>query len=96
MITDRDGRIVYANRAYADLIGAETSAMCGRSSASSPATRRGGEAIYRLAQAVREGRPVEEEIRLPAPPAQAPARTAPRWYRIRGAADAARGTATGR
>ena len=84
LITDSDGRIIYANRAYADLIGAQSErevraverVFAGEGSA--------GEAIYRLAQALREGRPGEEEIRMVQPVAgEAPAQGKARWYRIK-------------
>jgi two-component system cell cycle sensor histidine kinase/response regulator CckA len=82
IVTDREGRIIYANRAYADLTGAEQerdlrtveSAFAGEHSAD--------EVIYRLSQAVREGRETVEELRLAVPIASAAGSTA-RWYRIR-------------
>ena len=65
LVADRDGRIVYANRAYADLIGAESERdvrAVERVFAGDPAA---SEAIYRLSQALRDGRSGEEEVRMP-------------------------------
>ena len=67
LLADRDGRIVYANRAYADLIGAtgerDLHAVDRAFSGNPDAT----EAIYRIAQDLREGRSAEEEVRMPTP-----------------------------
>jgi len=83
LVADKDGRIVYANRAYADLIGAESERevrAVERLFAGDPAA---GEAIYRLTQALREGRAGEEEVRMPAPLSDAASADAgARWYRI--------------
>ena len=64
VVTDHDGRIVYANTAYLDLIDATDAtdmrpverAFIGDADAS--------EAIYRLLKAAREGRRLEEEVRI--------------------------------
>jgi two-component system cell cycle sensor histidine kinase/response regulator CckA len=64
VVTDRDGRVVYANAAYLDLTGAAGAhdmrpverAFIGDADAS--------EAIYRLLKAAREGRRLEEEVRI--------------------------------
>jgi two-component system, cell cycle sensor histidine kinase and response regulator CckA len=83
VVTDRDGRIVYANRAYADLIGAEAERdvrAVERVLAGDPAA---SEAIYRLTRALREGRAGDEEVRLPRPLAGAVSPDAgAHWYRI--------------
>jgi two-component system, cell cycle sensor histidine kinase and response regulator CckA len=80
LVTDHDGRPVYANRAYMALSGTREGAVV------RPVERlfTGGsdvsEAIYRLAQAARERRPASEELRL------APAldgTQAVGWYRIK-------------
>ncbi len=65
VITDGEGRIVYANRAYADLIGAENERgvrTVDRVFAGDPTA---AEAIFRVAQAVREGNAASEEVRMP-------------------------------
>ncbi|MGC1779182.1 MAG: response regulator [Xanthobacteraceae bacterium] len=64
VVTDHDGRIVYANAAYLDLIDATDAndmrpverAFIGDADAS--------EAIYRLLKSAREGRRLEEEVRI--------------------------------
>jgi two-component system cell cycle sensor histidine kinase/response regulator CckA len=78
-VVDDDGRVVYANEAYLSLTGAGSlSDLRGveRAFTGAPDV---SEAIYRLAQAAREGRPATEEIRL------APALNGIRdfaWYRV--------------
>ncbi len=78
VVTDRAGRIVYANAAYLDLTGATSAndlrpverAFIGDADAS--------EAIYRLLKAAREGKRLEEEVRI------AGLQTRPaRWLRFR-------------
>jgi len=85
LITDRANRIVYANRAYADLTGAEDErgvraidrVFAGQASAT--------EAIYRITHGLQEGRAGEEEIRMPAPlSGGSGGGPTARWYRIRG------------
>ena len=64
VVTDRDGRVVYGNAAYLDLIDASDAndmrpverAFIGDADAS--------EAIYRLLKAAKEGRRLEEEVRI--------------------------------
>jgi two-component system, cell cycle sensor histidine kinase and response regulator CckA len=64
VVTDKDGRVLYANPAYLDLIEAADAkeirpverAFIGDADAS--------EAIYRLLRAAREGRQLEEEVRV--------------------------------
>jgi two-component system, cell cycle sensor histidine kinase and response regulator CckA len=66
VVTDHDGRVVYANAAYLDLIDAADAndmrpverAFIGDADAS--------EAIYRLLKAAREGKRLEEEVRIAA------------------------------
>ena len=78
VVTDRDGWVVYANTAYLELIGASGAAdirpvervFIGDADAS--------EAIYRLVKAAREGKRLQEEVRIAA------AHGAPaRWLRFR-------------
>ena len=83
LLADKDGRIVYANRAYADLIGAagerDLHSVDRAFSGNADAT----EAIYRIAQKLREGIPVEEEVRMPGPVnARVAGEGGARWYRI--------------
>src|SRR5271170_5719322 len=67
LVTDGDGRVVYANAAYLDLIDASDAndmrpverAFIGDADAS--------EAIYRLLKAAREGKRLQEEVRVAGP-----------------------------
>jgi two-component system, cell cycle sensor histidine kinase and response regulator CckA len=64
IVTDHDGRVIYANSAYLDLIGAADAhdarpverVFIGDADAS--------EAIYRLLKAAREGKRLQEEVRI--------------------------------
>ncbi|MCA1242386.1 response regulator [Stappia stellulata] len=81
LVTERDGRIVYANAAYADVVGAETPGdvrSVERVFSFDPAAT---DAIFHLARAAEDNRGGEEEIRLPHPLGQAEG--SPRWYRVR-------------
>ncbi|HET7716746.1 MAG TPA: response regulator, partial [Bauldia sp.] len=81
LIADGTGRIVYANRAYANLTGASTGAEIRPVERLFAGDPKGAEAVYRLAQAARDGGSAEEEVRIPAP--LAGGRGGARWYRIR-------------
>lgn len=77
-VVDPSGRVLYANRAYLDLTGADGPddvRPVERLFTSDPEV---SEAIYRLAQAGRDGKTQSEEIRLSGSPG-AP----PRWVRLR-------------
>src|SRR5690606_24850671 len=82
VITDRDGRILYANAAYADLIGADEAKDVRVVERVFSADQAASEAIYRLSQSIRDDRTAVEEVRMPNPLA-GPAGGPPRWYRIR-------------
>ena len=79
VVTDKDGRIIYANAAYLALTGAmgeQDVRPVERAFTGDPEV---SEAIYRLAQAARSGQRLTEEFRIAAaPPAGVPA-----WYRVR-------------
>ena len=78
VVTDGDGRVIYANAAYLDLIGAadaRDARPVERVFISDPDA---SEAIYRLLKAAREGRRLQEEVRI----ASAYGRPA-RWLRMR-------------
>ncbi|XYK80222.1 MAG: cell cycle histidine kinase CckA [Labrenzia sp.] len=80
LITDIDGRLVYANKAYAELTGAETATdirVVERVFSSDPDAT---DAIFRLSQAMRDGRKAQEEIRMPFPLGRAEGKA--RWYRV--------------
>jgi two-component system cell cycle sensor histidine kinase/response regulator CckA len=85
VITDRDGRIVYANRAYADLTGARGQKEVRSVERAFAPDATAAEVVYRLAQALREGSEAVEEIRMPGPiaPTSDASANRPRWYRVR-------------
>src|SRR6202044_1257736 len=78
VVTDNGGRVVYANKAYLDLINASDindmrpveRVFIGDADAS--------EAIYRLLKAAREGKRLQEEVRVAGIKGRAP-----RWLRFR-------------
>jgi two-component system, cell cycle sensor histidine kinase and response regulator CckA len=77
VVTDNDGRVIYANAAYLDLIGAadaHDARPVERVFISDPDA---SEAIYRLLKAAREGKRLPEEVRI----AAAQGRPA-RWLRM--------------
>ncbi len=83
VITDPANRILYANRAYADLIGVtdarEVRAVDGVF-AGHPSS---AEAIHRITRKLREGVAAEEEVRMPAPLAGGDTTAGEaRWYRV--------------
>ena len=67
VVTDQNGRLVYANPAYlklVDAVDADDVRPVERVFVGDPQV---SEAIYRLAKASREGRPLQEEVRVPGP-----------------------------
>ena len=81
IIADDAGRVIYTNPAYDQLTGSRDGEVRAveRVFAGEP---KAAEAVYRVAQAAREGRVAEEEIRLGGPLPGAPGE-GPRWYRVR-------------
>ncbi|WP_417689794.1 cell cycle histidine kinase CckA [Roseibium sp.] len=80
LITDTEGRLVYANQSYGDLTGAETEAdirVLERVFSSDPDA---ADAIFRLSQAMRDGLRAQEEIRMPVPLGRSEGGA--RWYRV--------------
>ena len=78
MVTDQNGRLVYANPAYlklVDAVDADDVRPVERVFVGDPQV---SEAIYRLAKASREGRPLQEEVRVPGAEGGAA-----RWLRFR-------------
>jgi two-component system cell cycle sensor histidine kinase/response regulator CckA len=78
LVTDQSGRVFYANATYLDLIGATDSndvRPIERVFVGDPDV---SESIYRLLKAAREGRRLQEEVRIPAATAEAA-----RWLRLR-------------
>ena len=80
LVAAPDGRIVYANRAYAELTGAPSAADVNPVERIFAGEASGAEAVYRLAQAVREGRSAEEEVRRTVSFSGEPGA---RWYRLK-------------
>src|SRR4051794_5113546 len=79
LISDREGRIVFANRAYAELTGAPDAQDLRSVERAFAGNAEAAEAIYRITQTLREGNASQEEVRLPAP-LGAVAAAGPRWY----------------
>ncbi|HSP49997.1 MAG TPA: response regulator [Pseudolabrys sp.] len=78
VVTDQSGRVFYANATYLDLIGATDNndvRPIERVFVGDPDV---SESIYRLLKAAREGRRLQEEVRIPAATAELA-----RWLRLR-------------
>jgi two-component system cell cycle sensor histidine kinase/response regulator CckA len=80
IVTESDGKVVYANDAYMTLSGTKDFANLRVVERLFSGTPEVSEAIYRLAQAAREGKRSSEELRL-SPPLTGEAWVG--WYRIR-------------
>ncbi|MTH97639.1 cell cycle histidine kinase CckA [Roseibium sp. RKSG952] len=80
LVTDLDGRLIYANQAYAGLTGAQASAdvrVVERVFSHDPEA---ADAIFRLSHAMREGRRAQEEIRMGHPLGRPEGPAC--WYRV--------------
>lgn len=81
VINDREGRILYANAAYVDLIGAADESDIRVIERVFSGDQAASEALYRLSQAARRQLSAVEEVRMPqALSGNGPA--GPRWYRV--------------
>src|ERR1700690_3282558 len=78
VVTDQSGRVFYANATYLDLIGATAAADVRPIERVFVGDPNVSESIYRLLKAAREGRRLQEEVRIPAATAEAA-----RWLRLR-------------
>ena len=78
VVTDGDGRVIYANAAYLDLIGAADARDARPVERVFIGDPDASEAIYRLLKAAREGKRLQEEVRI----AAAQGRPA-RWLRMK-------------
>jgi two-component system cell cycle sensor histidine kinase/response regulator CckA len=81
VVSDRDGRIAYANARYAEWPGAMADGLPVSVPRLFAGETEAAEAMYRLTRAAREGRPTTEELRLPG---ELGTRMATRtvWYRV--------------
>jgi two-component system, cell cycle sensor histidine kinase and response regulator CckA len=80
LVTQANGEIIFANEAYMSLSGAQDSADIRSVERLFAGTSEVSEAVYRLAQAAREGKRATEELRL-SPPLTGEGAVG--WYRIR-------------
>ncbi len=81
LVTDSDGRIVYANRAYGDLTGATGEPDVASIETLFSRRMEVSEIIYRMANAAKAGETVVEEFRLASP--LRPSDTGGKWFRLR-------------
>ncbi|WP_099866653.1 cell cycle histidine kinase CckA [Pararhizobium haloflavum] len=85
LITDRKGRVVYANRAYGRLTGAEKATDVQSVEALLSRNKEAAEAVYRLTNLLRDGQSGQEEFRLTrALNPHANGAAGGRWYRLAG------------
>jgi len=82
LVTDPKGRIVYANKAYAEMTGAAGPADLKTVENLLSDSAEASEIVMRLSSALRDGRPGDGEFRL-TQPLGASFDEAARWYRIR-------------
>ncbi|CUA91733.1 cell cycle histidine kinase CckA [Pannonibacter indicus] len=80
VVTDAEGRLIYANQAYAMLTGAETPAEVRTIERVFSSDPDAADVMFRLSQAMRDGRKAQEEVRLPA--ALDGDDSGARWYRV--------------
>ncbi|HEX2215082.1 MAG TPA: response regulator [Xanthobacteraceae bacterium] len=78
LVTDPSGRVLYANKAYLALVDARTEQEARPIERAFVGDPDLSEAVYRLLQAARQGRPLQEEVRVPGH-----AGTPARWLRLR-------------
>jgi len=83
VITDRKGRILYANAAYGRLAGAETSADVPSIEHLLSKSRESTEAVYRLTNGLMEGKGGHEEFRLSRPLGPVDGKASAWWYRLK-------------
>ncbi|WP_374700782.1 MULTISPECIES: cell cycle histidine kinase CckA [Aureimonas] len=81
LVTDRRGRVVYANRAYGVRTGAQSAGEVRTLERLLSREPEASEAIYRLANLAQEGMVGQEEFRLTRELGSRTAETSPRWYR---------------
>jgi two-component system cell cycle sensor histidine kinase/response regulator CckA len=79
LVTSRDGGIVYANRAYAGLIGASQAGEARSLERAMVGNPEAAEALYRISQELSAGRAAMEEVRMPH---SLSGEDGAHWYRI--------------
>jgi len=85
LVTDDKDRVIYANHAYGVLTGSTSAADVQSIEAILSRHRESAEAVYRLTNAIREGREGQEEFRMTQPLGAAQETAgAGHWYRLRG------------
>ena len=83
LIADGGGRVLYANRAYRELLGLDAEAAVPPPDRAFGGNPHLAEPIFRLARAAQQGRQAKEEFRLPPPgEVQEERAISPRWFRI--------------
>ncbi|MBZ9668894.1 cell cycle histidine kinase CckA [Mesorhizobium sp. ES1-3] len=82
LVTDTKGRVIYANRAYADMTGAASAADLKTVEGLLSDVPEASVTIYRLASGLRDGQPGDGEFRL-AQSIRPGAEPGARWYRAR-------------
>ncbi|MER8378796.1 MULTISPECIES: cell cycle histidine kinase CckA [unclassified Mesorhizobium] len=82
LVTDTKGRIIYANRTYADMTGAESAADLKTVEGLLSDVPEASVTIYRLASGLRDGQAGDGEFRL-AQSIRPGAESGARWYRVR-------------
>ena len=78
LVTDASARVLYANKAYLTLVDARSEQEARPVERAFVGDPDLSEAVYRLVQAAREGRRLQEEVRMPGPRDQSG-----RWLRLR-------------
>jgi len=85
LVTDEKGRVVYANHAYGHLTGSTSAADVQSIEAILSRHSESAEAVYRLTNAMRDGKDGQEEFRMTQPlSAGQGSAEAGHWYRLRG------------
>lgn len=82
LVTDRKGRIVYANAAYGALTGAVRESEAPTLETLFSRDREATESVYRLTNGLHEGKEGAEEFRLAKPLNPAQGSSGARWYRL--------------
>ena len=81
VVTDADNRVVYANRAYADLLGAKDPAEIANVETTFARHPEASETMYKMSNAVKSGKSAIEEIRLSS--GIKTGQEGARWFRLR-------------